>query len=105
MELRNTSSSSSENNILVTNSSSNYQSASENSSSPNIELGCKDSCCKTVNVLTKQKEQEELQINLISKLENPKLRSKYLVKFTKLLSMEEPSKEKPSSHILVVVKL
>jgi hypothetical protein len=105
MELRNTSSGESENNILVTNSSSNYQSARENSSSPNIELGCKDSCYKTVNVLTKQEEQEELLINLISKLENTKLRSKYLVKFTKLLTMEEPSKEKPSSHILVIVKL
>ncbi len=35
-------------------------------------------------------------INLISITENPKLKSEYLVRFKKLLTKEEPSKEKTS---------
>ena len=51
-----------------------YQSADESSSSPNIKIGCRDSCCnviKTVNFLTKSEENESLSITLISKIENP----------------------------------
>jgi hypothetical protein len=51
---------------------------------------------KKVNFLTKQEEQEELLINLICKIENPELKSEYLVKLKKLLTKEEPSKEKTS---------
>ena len=51
---------------------------------------------KKVNFLTKQEEQEELLINLISKIENLELKSEYLVKLKKLLTKEEPSKEKTS---------
>ena len=35
-------------------------------------------------------------INLISIIENPKLKSEYLLKFKQLLTREEPSKEKTS---------
>ena len=35
-------------------------------------------------------------INLIGIIENPKLKSEYLVRFKKLLTKEEPSKEKTS---------
>ena len=48
-----------------------YQSADESSDSPNIKIGCRDSCCnviKNVNVLTKSEENESLLIKLISKL-------------------------------------
>ena len=46
------------------------------SNSPNIKIGCRDSCCnviKSVNVLTKSEDNESLLIKLISQIENPKL--------------------------------
>ena len=39
------------------------QSANDSSNSPNIKIGCRDSCCnviKTINVLTKSEENESL---------------------------------------------
>ena len=78
LELRNTNS---ENNIspdeIESSSSDEY---SNSSSSPNINLGCNDNCCKSINVLTKslnvltnQEEQEELLLKEISKINDPEL--------------------------------
>ena len=42
-----------------------YQSANDSSNSPNIKIGCRDSCCnviKSVNTLTKNEENEKLII-------------------------------------------
>ena len=53
-----------------------YQSADESSDSPNMKIGCRDSCCnviKSVNVLTKSEDNESLLIKLISQIENPEL--------------------------------
>ena len=55
-----------ESNIL---SYSCYQSTDDSSDSPNIKLGCRDSCCNvvnTVNALTKTEEDEKLIIQLIN---------------------------------------
>ena len=46
-----------------------YQSADDSSDSPNIKIGCRDSCCnviKFVNTLTKGEENEKLIIQLIN---------------------------------------
>ena len=46
-----------------------YQSADESSDSPNMKIGCRDSCCnviKSVTVLTKSEENESLLIKLIN---------------------------------------
>ena len=70
-----------------------YHSNSETSDSPNIKIGCRDSCCntinvlskgcKTINVLTKGEDQENLLINLISQIDNPELKEEYLKKLKK----------------------
>ncbi len=81
-------------------SSSTYQSKSSSTSySPYINFGCNDSCCKTVNVLTKsvnvltkQEEQEELFLEAISKINDPELKAQYLKKLRKLLTKEETDK-------------
>ena len=42
-----------------------YQSTTDSSNSPNIKIGCRDSCCnviKSVNTLTKNEENEKLII-------------------------------------------
>ena len=65
-----------------------YQSADDSSDSPNIKIGCRDSCCnviKTINILTKSEENESLLITLISQIENPKLKQQYLNKLKKNL--------------------
>ena len=66
---------------------------SETSDSPNIKIGYRDSCCntinvlskgcKTINVLTKEEEQENLLINMISQIDNPELKEEYLKKLKK----------------------
>ncbi|CAL9006292.1 unnamed protein product [Prunus brigantina] len=90
LELRN--SESSENETMVSNSESvNYESSDSQISSPRIPLGCRDKCCSTlkqISVLTKQEEQEELLIDLISKIENPELKSEYLKKLRKIITQE-----------------
>ena len=64
-------------------------SKSDEHSSPYITFGCKDACnCKTINVLSKQEEQEELLIDLISKIDNPELKAEYLKKLKKLITQE-----------------
>ena len=53
-----------------------YQSADDSSDSPNIEIGCRDSCCnviKFVNTLTKDEENEKLIIQMINQIQNPEL--------------------------------
>ena len=81
-------------------SNSCYQSADDSSDSPNIKIGCRDSCCnviKSVNVLTKSEENESLLIKLISQIENPKLQKEYLDKLKKNLIKDETSKKLKSS--------
>ena len=78
-ELRNTNS---KDNISLdeyeSSSSTQSNSSSTNSQFPNINLGCNESCCKSVKVFTKlvnvlshQEEHEELLLEAISKLNNP----------------------------------
>ncbi|KAL4610867.1 hypothetical protein ACB092_08G083300 [Castanea dentata] len=84
-----------------------YQST-ETSYSPNIKIGCRDSCCNTVNVLsktnkainvlTKSEEQENLLINLISQIDNPELKEEYFKKLKKTLIKDENDK-RPKSKI------
>ncbi|CAL9012685.1 unnamed protein product [Prunus brigantina] len=77
--------------IVASSESDSDQSSDSQSSSPNIQFGCKDKCCnrlKSISVLTKQEEQEELLIDLISKVENPELKSEYLKKLRKVISHE-----------------
>ena len=67
----------------------------ETSDSPNIKIGCRYSYCnivnvlskpnKTINVLIKSEEQENLLINLISQIDNPELKEEYLKKLKKTL--------------------
>lgn len=45
----------------------------------------------------KQEEQEELLIDLISKVENPELKFEYLKKLRKVIGQESPSKSTPQS--------
>ena len=66
------------------------------SNSPNIKIGCRDSCCnviKSVNVLTKSEENEALFIKLISQIENPELQREYLNKLKKNLIKDETRKK------------
>ena len=77
-----------------------YQSANESSGSPNIKIGCRDSCCnviKTVNVLTKSEENESLLITLISQIENLELKQEYLNKLKKNLIKDENFKKLKST--------
>ena len=94
LELRNTDS---ENDIspdkIESSSSDEY---SNSSSSPNINLGCNDNCCKSINVLTKslnvltkQEEQEELLLEAISKINDPELKTNMLHKLRKMLNKEK----------------
>ena len=81
-------------------SDSSYQSANESSGSSNIKFGCKDSCCnviKTVNVLTKSEENENLLITLISQIENLELKQEYLNKLKKNLIKDENVKKLKST--------
>ena len=55
----------------------------------NISFGCQDTCCNTIKVLTKTEEHEELLLELISKIEDPGLKTQYLKKLKKLLTHPE----------------
>ena len=77
-----------------------YQSAIDSSNSPNIKIGCRDSCCNvinSVNVLTKCDENESLLIKLISQIENPELQKEYLDKLKKNLIKDETGKKLKST--------
>ena len=81
-------------------SDSYYQSVDDSSDSPNIKIGCRDSCCnvvKTVNILTKSKEDEKLIIQLINQIQNPELQKEYLDKFKKNLIKDEIGKKLKST--------
>jgi len=81
---------------LSISSSDSYRSCSSNESEsgPDISFGCNDTCCKTIGVMTKEEEQEELLLDLISKIENPELKRQYLEKLRKLLTKNEGNKSK-----------
>ncbi|CAL8993918.1 unnamed protein product, partial [Prunus brigantina] len=84
--------------IVASSESESDQFSDSQSSSPNIQIGCKDKCCnrlKSISVLTKQEEHEELLIDLNSKVENPELKSEYLKKLRKVISSENPSQSVP----------
>ena len=77
-----------------------YQSADDSFDSPNVKIGCRDSCCnviKFVNVLTKSEENESLLIKLISQIENPELQKEYLDKLKKNLMKDKTAKKLKST--------
>ena len=81
-------------------SSSSYQSTDGSSDSPNIKIGCRDSCCNvinSVNTLIKGEENEKLIIQLINQIQNPELQKEYLDKFKKNLLKDETSKKLKST--------
>ena len=81
-------------------SNSCYQSADYSSDSPNIKIGCRDSCCNvinSVNTLTKGEENEKLIFQLINQIQNLKLQKEYLDKFKKNLLKEETGKKLKST--------
>jgi hypothetical protein len=94
LELRNTDS---ENDISPDEiESSSFDEYSNSSSSPDIKLGCNDNCCKSINaltkslnVLTKQEEQEELLLEAISKINDLKLKANMLHKLRKMINKEK----------------
>ena len=58
------------------------QFAIDSSDSPNIKIGCRDSCCnviKSVNTLTKSEEDEKLIIQLINQTQNPESSGKTML--------------------------
>ncbi len=60
--------------------SSDYHSFSDSSSENQIGIGCTDNCCKRINVLTKEIPEEDLLIDLISKIEDSELKQQYVKK-------------------------
>ena len=77
-------------------SSSSDEYSTSSSSSPDIKLGCNDNCCKPINVitkslnvLTKQEEQEELLLEAISKINDLELKANMLHKLRKMLNKKE----------------
>jgi hypothetical protein len=82
---------------FLTSNDSDYHSAIE--FSKDVKIGCFDSCYnKKIYVLTKAEKQEDLLITLISKIENPELKEKYLKKLKKTMIRHDnkPSKFKIS---------
>jgi hypothetical protein len=81
---------------LSISSSESYRSCSSNESESDLDIsfGCNDICCKTIGVMNKEEEQEELLLDLISKIENPELKRQYLEKLRKLLTKREGNKSK-----------
>ncbi|KAG2682794.1 hypothetical protein I3760_10G001400 [Carya illinoinensis] len=84
-------------------SDSKYHSETESSDSSIIKLGCNytDSCCKpiekTINVLSKGEEQENLLLTMISQIQDPALKQEYLLKLKKTLT--HPASEPPKQRI------
>ena len=86
--------------FFFTSDNSDYHSSSELFEN-NLKIGCIDSCCnntKTCLVLSKSKEQENLLITLIPKIENPELKEEYLKKLKKTMikDINKPAKAKIS---------
>ena len=72
--------------------------SNSSSSSLDINFGCNDNCCKAINVitkslnvLTKQEEQDELLLEAISKINDPELKTNMLHKLRKMLNKEKPN--------------
>jgi hypothetical protein len=86
----------SENESVISSSENSYCSSSsdKSKSGPDISFSCNDTCCKTIGVMTKEEEQEELLLDLISRIENPELNRQYLEKLRKLLTKRVVSKSK-----------
>ncbi|KAI5317880.1 hypothetical protein L3X38_037587 [Prunus dulcis] len=85
--------------LLSSSESDSDQSSDSQPSSPRVQFGCTDKCCnrlKSVLVLTKQEEQEELLIDLIRRVQNPELKSEYLKKLKKDLSQDSQSSLSPT---------
>jgi hypothetical protein len=82
LEIKDTKPSDYESELSISSSDNSYRSCSSNESEsgPDISFGCNDTCCKTIGVMTKEEEQEELLLDLISKIENPELKRQYLEK-------------------------
>ena len=78
-------------------SNSCYQSANDSSDSPNIKIGCRDSCCNVINSANTLTKGEELIIQLINQIQNPKLQKEYLDKFKKNLLKDENGKKLKST--------
>ena len=77
-----------------------YHSTDDSSDSPNVKIGCRDSCCnviKSVNVLTKSEENESLLIKLISQIENHELQKEYFDKLKKNMVNDETAKKLKST--------
>ena len=94
LELRNTDSETEISPNEIETSSDEYSSSS--SSTPDIKIGCTDNCCagKSINVLTKQEEQEELLLEAISKINDPELKASMLHKLRKMLNKKETNDTK-----------
>ena len=81
-------------------SNSCYQSTDDSSNSPNIKIGCGNSCCNNINffkTLIKSEEIEKLIIQLINQIQNPELQKEYLDKFKKNLVKKETDKKQKST--------
>ncbi|KAG2689260.1 hypothetical protein I3760_09G132400 [Carya illinoinensis] len=89
----------------LSSSGSDYHSDSDHINSPNIKFGCNDSCCiskvKTINVLdggreqgpvlSKEQEHENMLLSIISQIQDPELKEKYLKKLKETMTRKEPS--------------
>ena len=87
-------------NDFSSSSNSCYQFADDSSDSPNIKIGCRDSCYNVINsvdTLTKSEENEKLIIQLINQIQNPELHKEYLDKFKKNLLKDEAGKKLKST--------
>jgi hypothetical protein len=71
-----------------TSDDSSYHSASESSDKDVFKIGCNKSCCenKFCDVSSKEEEQENLLITLISKIENDELKDEYRKKLKKTMN-------------------
>jgi hypothetical protein len=87
LDIRDTESSEPDSDYSVSNSSSNSSHSDAEQKCQNISFGCQDTCCNTIKVLTKTEEHEELLLELISKIEDPGLKTQYLKKLKKLLTL------------------
>ncbi|KAG6644061.1 hypothetical protein CIPAW_08G029600 [Carya illinoinensis] len=79
---------------------SDYHSNSDHLNSPNIKLGCNDSCCiskvKIINILdggreqgpilSKEQEHENMLLSIISQIQDPELKEKYLKKLKETMT-------------------
>ncbi|KAG6659871.1 hypothetical protein CIPAW_03G066400 [Carya illinoinensis] len=92
----------------LSSSGSDYHSNSDHINLPNIKFGCNDSCCaskvKTINildggreqgpVLSKEQEHENMLLSIISQIQDPEVKEKYLKKLKETMTRKEPSTSK-----------